>query len=91
MKPAVQFEALPSDSRWDVVLVDEAQDLMNSPDMDRLDTVLEGGRAGGRWFGRRAGRKREGGCSSKNDKAHRYSLPGQVDLVRVIACVQAGR
>jgi len=45
----VPFEALPRDRRWDVALVDEAQDLMNATDMDALDAVLEGGRAGGRW------------------------------------------
>jgi len=45
----VPFKALPADRQWDVVRVDEAQDLMNASDMDRLDTVLEGGRASGRW------------------------------------------
>lgn len=45
----VAFGALPQDRRWDVVLVDEAQDLMTAPDMDKLDTLIEGGRAGGRW------------------------------------------
>ncbi len=45
----VPFAALPQGTRWDVILVDEAQDLMNAPDMDRLNAAITGGRAGGRW------------------------------------------
>ncbi|WP_194814757.1 NERD domain-containing protein [Nocardia sp. XZ_19_385] len=37
------------DKSYDVVLVDEAQDLMNAEAMDRLDTAIKHGRADGRW------------------------------------------
>lgn len=43
------FDALPAKAKWDVVMVDEAQDLMTAADMDRLDGIVGGGRAGGRW------------------------------------------
>lgn len=43
------FDDIPAGRQWDVVLVDEAQDLMTAADMDQLDSVLVGGRAGGRW------------------------------------------
>jgi len=45
----IPFESLPGERQWDIVLVDEAQDLMNSSDMDRLDAALVGGRTSGRW------------------------------------------
>lgn len=34
---------------YDVVVVDEAQDLMTVDDMDHLDKIVKGGREGGRW------------------------------------------
>ncbi|OBH24989.1 NERD nuclease [Mycobacterium sp. E1715] len=43
------FDRLPMDSVWDVVLIDEAQDLMTVEAMDRLETVVAGGRSAGRW------------------------------------------
>lgn len=45
----VPFEALSGDQQWDVVLVDEAQDLMNAADMDRLSAAIRSGRSQGRW------------------------------------------
>lgn len=45
----VPFEDLPSARSWDVLLVDEAQDLMTAADMDRIDDIVAGGRAAGRW------------------------------------------
>lgn len=44
----IAFDALP-DRNWDVILIDEAQDLMSVEAMDRLDAVIEGGRSSGRW------------------------------------------
>ncbi|MFL0389944.1 NERD domain-containing protein [Curtobacterium sp. 179-B 9B NHS] len=43
------FADLEGAGPYDVVLVDEAQDLMTAEAMDRLDGVLVGGRAAGRW------------------------------------------
>lgn len=43
------FQALPDSGPWDVVLVDEAQDLMTAADMDKLDGLLREGRGRGRW------------------------------------------
>ncbi|MFE5207402.1 NERD domain-containing protein [Streptomyces sp. NPDC056600] len=43
------FADLSGDKQYDVVFVDEAQDLMNAAGMDALDAVIRGGRAGGRW------------------------------------------
>ncbi|MFC0862216.1 NERD domain-containing protein [Sphaerimonospora cavernae] len=43
------FAELNGERKYDVVLVDEAQDLMNADGMDALDLVIKGGRAGGRW------------------------------------------
>ncbi|WP_435593284.1 NERD domain-containing protein [Nocardia sp. bgisy118] len=43
------FDRLTGDKRYEAVLVDEAQDLMTADAMDRLDTVIAGGRAKGRW------------------------------------------
>ncbi|TDB98830.1 NERD domain-containing protein/DEAD/DEAH box helicase [Actinomadura sp. 7K534] len=43
------FARLGGEKQYDVVLVDEAQDLMNAEGMDALDAVIIGGRAGGRW------------------------------------------
>jgi len=45
----VPFENLRSVERYDVVLIDEAQDLMTAEAMDRIDSVIVGGRANGRW------------------------------------------
>ncbi|MEU8800520.1 NERD domain-containing protein [Spirillospora sp. NPDC048819] len=43
------FAELEGGTKYDVLLVDEAQDLMNADGMDALDAVIRGGRAGGRW------------------------------------------
>jgi hypothetical protein len=43
------FVKLGGGKKYDVVLVDEAQDLMNAEGMDALDAVIRGGRTGGRW------------------------------------------
>lgn len=40
---------LPEGRTYDVVFVDEAQDLMTAHDMDLLDVVIKQGRSGGRW------------------------------------------
>ncbi|UGT42005.1 NERD domain-containing protein [Nocardia yamanashiensis] len=45
----VPFDELNEGTNYDVVLIDEAQDLMNAEAMDRLDAVIAGGRADGRW------------------------------------------
>jgi hypothetical protein len=43
------FAELGGETKYDVVLIDEAQDLMNADGMDALDAVIRGGRTGGRW------------------------------------------
>ncbi len=43
------FAELSGDKQYDVVFVDESQDLMNAGGMDALDAVIRGGRDGGRW------------------------------------------
>ncbi|GAA1884711.1 hypothetical protein GCM10009715_33690 [Paeniglutamicibacter psychrophenolicus] len=45
----VPFDDLCTAGQYDVVLVDEAQDMMTADAMDRIDSVLVGGRTGGRW------------------------------------------
>lgn len=45
----IAFESLSQDIKYDVVLVDEAQDLMYTEAMDLLDRVVVGGRERGRW------------------------------------------
>jgi hypothetical protein len=45
----VPFDRLTLAKAYDVVFVDEAQDLMNSDGMDALDAVVAGGRETGRW------------------------------------------
>lgn len=45
----IAYGRLRADQQYDVVLVDEAQDLMIPSVMDRLDEILVGGRANGRW------------------------------------------
>lgn len=45
----LQFDELDKTSQFDVVLIDEAQDLMSDDAMDLLDRVVVGGRATGRW------------------------------------------
>jgi len=45
----VPFADLEGSRTYDVLLVDEAQDMMNAEAMDRLSAVLLGGRPGGRW------------------------------------------
>ncbi|MET4899875.1 NERD domain-containing protein [Paenarthrobacter sp. CC6] len=43
------FAELREADRYDVVLVDEAQDMMTAAAMDQIDAVISGGRANGRW------------------------------------------
>lgn len=45
----IPINVLPGNKSYDVVLVDEAQDMMTADSMDRIDTVIAGGRTGGRW------------------------------------------
>lgn len=45
----VPFDRLGTCATYDVVFVDEAQDLMVAEAMDRLDLIVAGGRAAGRW------------------------------------------
>jgi hypothetical protein len=45
----IPFDDLPDDREYDVVLVDETQDMMTADAMDRIDTIIAGGRAKGRW------------------------------------------
>lgn len=45
----IPFEDLVPGREFDIVLVDEAQDLMHVEAMDLLDKMLVGGRSGGRW------------------------------------------
>lgn len=45
----IPFENLETAGRYDVVLIDEAQDMMTAEAMDRIDSVIVGGRASGRW------------------------------------------
>lgn len=40
----------PSDDRYDVAVVDEAQDMINFTDLSMLDGLLHGGLADGRWL-----------------------------------------
>lgn len=44
-----EFDAIDLNSRFDVLMVDEAQDLMYVDAMDVLDRVVAGGRDRGRW------------------------------------------
>lgn len=43
------FSELPTGKTYDAVFVDEAQDMMTADAMDRIDSVIVGGRADGRW------------------------------------------
>ncbi|WP_313025350.1 NERD domain-containing protein [Mobilicoccus sp.] len=43
------FAELAEGTSYDVVFVDEAQDLMNAEGMDAFDNAVKGGRAAGRW------------------------------------------
>ena len=45
----IPFDRLTSTRAYDVVLVDEAQDLMTAEGMDRIDAVIHSGRPTGRW------------------------------------------
>lgn len=45
----IPYDELSNAGPYDVVLVDEAQDMMTAEAMDRIDAVVSGGRAGGRW------------------------------------------
>ena len=45
----IPFGDLETDRTYDAVFIDEAQDLMTAEDMDKLDAVIGGGRAHGRW------------------------------------------
>jgi hypothetical protein len=44
-----EFDSIDPSSQFDVLLVDEAQDLMYADAMDLLDRVVVGGRGQGRW------------------------------------------
>jgi len=46
----VAFDAIPDTPIFDVVVVDEAQDLLNLEDMSRLSESLRGGLQEGRWW-----------------------------------------
>jgi hypothetical protein len=45
----IPFDALTTQRLYDSVFIDEAQDLMTAEAMDKLDRVIKGGRAQGRW------------------------------------------
>jgi hypothetical protein len=45
----IPYDDLDGSRTYDVLLVDEAQDLMSAEAMDLLDAVVVGGRSGGRW------------------------------------------
>lgn len=45
----IPFGELTDERTYDVVFVDEAQDLMTGTHMDHLDAVITGGRSHGRW------------------------------------------
>lgn len=45
----IPFDELKADKMYDVILIDEAQDLMTAEVMDRFDDVIDHKRAGGRW------------------------------------------
>lgn len=45
----IPFGKLTGERTYDAVFVDEAQDLMTGPHMDRLDAVISGGISHGRW------------------------------------------
>lgn len=45
----VPFDRVDPAMTYDAVFLDEAQDLMTAEGMDRLDVVVHGGRAAGRW------------------------------------------
>lgn len=44
------FSALPSNATFDVLVVDEAQDLMNLESVDRLEELMPGGWSDGHWI-----------------------------------------
>lgn len=46
----VPFDSIPSEPMFDVVVVDEAQDLLNLEDMSRLSESVRGGLQDGRWW-----------------------------------------
>lgn len=46
----VPFDSIPSEPVFDVVVVDEAQDLLNLDDMSRLSDSIRGGLHSGRWW-----------------------------------------
>lgn len=46
----VSFGSIPGEPLFDVVVVDEAQDLLNAEDMSRLGTAIRGGLRKGRWW-----------------------------------------
>lgn len=46
----VPFDSIPSDPSFDVLVVDEAQDLLNVEDMSRLSESVRGGLRSGRWW-----------------------------------------
>lgn len=46
----VPFNSIPEEPVFDVVVVDEAQDLLNVEDMSRVSDSVRGGLHGGRWW-----------------------------------------
>lgn len=46
----VPFESIPGEAVFDVVVVDEAQDVLNLEDMSRLSDSVRGGLQDGRWW-----------------------------------------
>jgi hypothetical protein len=46
----VPFDSIPSEPMFDVLVVDEAQDLLNLEDMSRLSESVRGGLPHGRWW-----------------------------------------
>jgi Nuclease-related domain len=86
------FADLVTDKQYDVVFVDEAQDLMNAEGMDALDGVIRGGREGGRWRmfldpnnqARVDGEFDPGVCELVRQEALQYDLDRNVRNTRAI-------
>lgn len=72
---------LPVGTTFDVVVIDEAQDLMNFDTLDRLDCVITGGWSDGRWVM----------FMDQNRQAHLYRdfVPDALQLVRSFGPVPA--
>lgn len=98
--PAVVIEHLLGDERtlsqFDVLLVDEAQDLLTDDYMDVLDLLVAGGLAGGRWalFGdfERQAIYLSGGAQTASDMlaALRTRAPAHANFTLRVNCRNAG-